>query len=137
MLRPGGEVVADVYKATLLRMLQTKFLLRPFTRTMDPERLYTLVQRWVNFMWPIASIIRRIPKGSGINWRLLVADYSPLGLSGDTLKEWAYLDTFDMLAPRYDYPQRLTTFKHWFEKAQLRDIAVEYSPHGITGRGRR
>jgi hypothetical protein len=26
---------------------------------------------------------------------------------GDLLKEWAYLDTLDMLSPRYDSPQSL------------------------------
>lgn len=32
-------------------------------------------------------------EGIPINWRLLVADYSFLGLQGRMLKEWAYLDT--------------------------------------------
>ncbi len=136
MVKPGGMVVADIYKLTPLRaLLNTKYYVRPFTKNLDPEKLYKLVQRWVDFMWPIASLIRRLPKGHGLNWRLLVADYSALGLKGDALKQWAYLDTFDMLAPRFDYPARLATFKRWFEDAGLKEIFTEYSPHGITGRG--
>ena len=72
--------------------------------THEPRSAVPRVCAWVNFMWPLASLIRRLPKGYAINWRLLVADYSFLGLEGEMLKEWSYLDTFDMLAPRYDRP---------------------------------
>jgi SAM-dependent methyltransferase len=139
MLKPGGHLVADIYKATLFRaFLHTKYYVRPITRRIPPERLYRLVQRYVDAMWPFCAAIRRVPRiGYAINWRLLVADYSFLGLQGDILKEWAYLDTFDMLAPRYDRPQTLDGFRQWFVEAGLSDIAVEYTPHGIVGRARR
>jgi ubiquinone/menaquinone biosynthesis C-methylase UbiE/uncharacterized protein YbaR (Trm112 family) len=72
MLRPGGSLCVDVYKATLMRTLfATKYYVRPFTRHMEPDRLYRLVCRYIDFMWPLASLIRRLPRGSGINWRLL------------------------------------------------------------------
>src|SRR4029079_11427636 len=102
MLKPGGALVADVYKATFFRaLLHTKYYVRPLTRRIPPDRLYSMVRRWVDALWPVCSIVRRIPRiGYAINWRLLVADYSFLGLKGNMLKEWAYLDTFDMLAPR-------------------------------------
>ena len=59
-------------------------------------------------MWLLSIAISKIPRiGYSINWRLLVADYSPWGLKGDLLKEWAYLDPFDMVSPRYDSPQSL------------------------------
>lgn len=137
MLRPGGHLCADIYKATIIRtLLNTKYYVRPFTRNMAPERLYPLVKRWVDLMWPVAGLIRRLPKGHAINWRLLVADYSVLGLRGRMLKEWAYLDTFDMLAPRYDRPLRLSTFKRWAADTQLEDVEAAYSPHGIVLRAR-
>jgi SAM-dependent methyltransferase len=133
VLRSGGALCADIYKATLFRaFLHTKYYVRPFTRRMDPERLYRGVRAWVNFIWPLASLIRRLPKGYAINWRLLVADYSPLGLEGDMLKEWSYLDTFDMLAPRYDRPVRIRTFRRWAQRANLRKVSTEYTAHGIV-----
>jgi SAM-dependent methyltransferase len=133
MLRGGGALCADIYKATLIRaLLHTKYYVRPFTRRMDPERLYGRVRSWVNFMWPVASLIRRLPKGYAVNWRLLVADYSPLGLEGELLKEWSYLDTFDMLAPRYDRPVRLGTFQRWARRANLESVSTEYTAHGIV-----
>jgi SAM-dependent methyltransferase len=136
-LKPGGELCADIYKATLFRtVLQTKYWVRPFTRNLDPDRLYARVKAWVDFMWPLAGVIRKLPKGHAINWRLLVADYSPLGLEGQMLKEWAYLDTFDMLAPRYDRPATLRTFRQWAAEAGIVAIDAEYTPHGVVLRGR-
>ena len=136
-LKAGGALCADIYKVSFFRtVLQTKYWVRPFTRRMDPNRLYARVQRWVNFMWPLASIIRRLPKGYAINWRLLVADYSFLGLQGQMLKEWSYLDTFDMLAPRYDRPATKETFRQWAVQANLTDIDAYYSPHGVVLRAR-
>jgi SAM-dependent methyltransferase len=139
MLKAGGELVADIYKATLVRkLLGTKYYVRPFTRRLPPERLYKGVRRYIDFMWPLAGVIRRIPRfGYALNWRLLVADYSFLGLTGEMLKEWAYLDTFDMLAPRYDTPVRKTTFESWFLGAGLEKVAAEYTAHGVVARGTR
>lgn len=136
VLKSGGALCADIYKATLFRTLfQTKYWVRPFTRNLNPERLYARVKAWVDFMWPLAGLIRKLPKGYAINWRLLVADYSFLGLNGQMLKEWAYLDTFDMLAPRYDRPARIGGFQEWANEAGLVDIEAEYTPHGVVLRG--
>ncbi|HVO47314.1 MAG TPA: methyltransferase domain-containing protein [Steroidobacteraceae bacterium] len=133
VLKPGGALCADIYKATLFRaFLHTKYYVRPFTRLMDPEKLYKRVCAWVDFMWPLASLIRRLPRGYHINWRLLVADYSFLGLQGTALKEWAYLDTFDMLAPRYDRPARIDTIRAWAAQAGLEGIEAEYTGHGAV-----
>jgi SAM-dependent methyltransferase len=133
MLRAGGALCVDIYKATLIRaLLHTKYYVRPFTRRMDPERLYRRVQSWVNLMWPVAALIRRLPKGYSVNWRLLVADYSFLGLEGEMLKEWSYLDTFDMLAPRYDRPARIAQVRRWAQRANLAAIYAEYTAHGIV-----
>lgn len=136
MLREGGYLCADLYKATIWRkFFQTKYYVRPFTRNMDPEKLYRWVRAWIDFMWPIAGVIRKLPKGYRINWRLLVADYSWLGLTGDKLREWAYLDTFDMLAPKFDFPQTIDSVRNWATTAHLAKVEVEYTPHGITVRG--
>lgn len=132
-LKPGGALCADIYKVGLFRtVFQTKYWVRPLTRKLDPDRLYARVKAWVDFMWPLAGLIRKLPKGYAINWRLLVADYSFLGLQGEMLKEWAYLDTFDMLAPRYDRPATLATFRSWAEQVGLVSIDAEYTPHGVV-----
>jgi hypothetical protein len=91
-------------------------------------------------MWPLSRLIRKIPKvGYAINWRLLVADYSKIlpHASDDVLKEWAYLDTFDMLSPEYDLPQTVPEFRRWHERCGLVDIDVHRGYNGVEGRGRR
>jgi SAM-dependent methyltransferase len=139
MLKPGGRMAIDVYKKTfLLTILSTKNYVRWLTRRMDPEPLYRLTRSWVDLMWPICTIIRKIPRfGPTINWLLLVADYSRTGLSGNMLKEWAYLDTFDMLSPRYDSPQTISTVRRWFAEAGLVEVDVQSGYNGIEGRGRK
>jgi SAM-dependent methyltransferase len=137
-LKPGGSLVADVYLKSFARyVLGTKYWVRPLTSRLPPEQLYPLVRRYVDFMWPAARIIRRIPRvGPSINWRLLVADYSSeLTEDGElddaVVKEWAYLDTFDMLSPRFDHPQTLESVRRWIDGAGLRDVEVSYGYNGI------
>jgi uncharacterized protein YbaR (Trm112 family)/ubiquinone/menaquinone biosynthesis C-methylase UbiE len=134
---PGGSIAFDVYRKTRLTYLTTtKYWVRPLTRRMDSETLYRRVQRYVDAMWPIASAVRRIPRiGPSLNWRLLVADYSREGVADDALKEWAYLDTFDMLAPEYDLPQRLEDVQSWLEEAGLERAEAHDGYNGIEAHG--
>jgi SAM-dependent methyltransferase len=138
-LAPGGELAIDVYRKTFTRYaLQTKYWVRPVTRNLDPANLYRWVRRYVDAMWPLASAIRRIPRiGVPLNWRLLIADYSNRGVPDEKLKEWAVLDTFDMLSPRHDHPQTLNAVREWFAAAGLVRVEVEYGCNGIHGRGAR
>lgn len=137
-LRPGGKIASDIYIKDIVHwLLFPKYYVRPFTKRKDPEKLYRSVCRYVDFMWPLAKIIRKIPRiGYAINWRLLIADYSKhLPNSDDAiLKEWAYLDTFDMLSPTFDYPQTLRNFKKWHKEAGLSEIDVHVGYNGIEGR---
>jgi SAM-dependent methyltransferase len=137
-LKPGGKLAMDIYRRTFAgTYLTPKRVVRPITRRMDPGRLYPLVRRYVDFMWPVCGLIRRIPRfGPSLNWHLLVADYSRLGLRGDVLKEWAYLDTFDMLSPRYDRPAKASEVRRWFDENGLVDAEVGPGHNGIEGRGR-
>lgn len=141
MLKPGGSLVSDIYLKSLSRYyLNTRYWVWPLTRTMDPRTLYRATKTYIDFMWPLARLLRRIPRfGEMLNWRLLIADYSSQlpGASDQTLKEWAYLDTFDMLSPRYDQPQTLATFRAWHLAEGLTEIDVCYGYNGIEGRARR
>lgn len=137
-VRPDGDLVADIYNKNIVKyVLGTKYWVRPLTRRVAPEKLYRLTSRYVDFMWPLAQRVRRIPKiGKPLNWRLLVADYSNLTANDDLLREWAHLDTFDMLSPRYDKPARIRTVRQWCEKIGLA-AEVKPGPWGIQIRARR
>lgn len=140
-LRSNGDIASDVYTKSLFGwLLQTKYYVRCFTKNVDPEELYRWVVKYIDIMWPVASLIRKIPKvGYRINYRLLIADHSKVLFNADdtTLKQWAYLDTMDMVSPKYDLPQTLKTFKKWHEKAGLVDIDVHYGYNGIEGRAKK
>lgn len=138
-LRPGGELVADIYAKTFARyVLGTKYWVRPLTRRIAPERLYRLTSRYVDLMWPIARQIRRIPRvGRVLNWRLLLGDYSDVIADDQTLRQWAKLDTFDMLAPRYDKPARAKTILRWCAELDLTSVEVHKGYNGFEIRGRR
>jgi hypothetical protein len=41
-----------------------------------------------------------------------------------------------MLAPRYDRPATLGTFRQWAVEARLTNIEAEYTPHGVVLRGK-
>lgn len=137
MMKPGAKLATDIYIKTLFRYyLNTRYWVRPFTRNMNSQKLYDLCKRWINLMWPLARIFRKIPRyGDAINWRLLIADPYPEMPDADdaTLKEWALLDTFDMLSPTYDIPASPKTFHRWHEQAGLIDIDVRRGPNGVVG----
>jgi SAM-dependent methyltransferase len=140
MVRPGGELAVDVYRKPrgLRRLTATKYYVRPLTRRIPSERLYTLTTRYVRLMWPLARLLRRIPYlGIRLNWALLIPDYgTSLPLSDQRLREWAELDLFDMLAPAYDTPQDLEVLRQWFDAAGLEALDVHVGYNGLEGRGR-
>ena len=140
-LRPGGHLAVDVYRKPrgVRRLFNTKYWVRPLTRRVPPATLYRVTSRYVNAMWPLARLLARVPRiGRRLNWMLLIADYQGLlPLSDPQLREWAVLDTFDMLAPAYDDPQDRATLERWFAEAGMCDIEVHHGYNGIEGRGSR
>jgi hypothetical protein len=66
-----------------------------------------------------------------------VADYeASLPLSAQQRREWAVLDTFDWLSPRYDQPQTADTLRAWAHEADLADVFVHHPAH-LSLRARR
>ena len=132
----GGTIVFDIY----LKKFHTKYFIRPFLKTVPPEILYKLCKNWVNSMWPLASILRKISPqyGPRLNWQLMIADHSREGVPKEKLREWSYLDTFDMLSPRYDRPATLREVEGWLEKLrrenEIKKFSLKYGYNGINGK---
>jgi len=135
-VRPGGELVIDVYRHDIWACLQWKYLLRPFTKRADKKKLYKLISRLVPLMLPVARILRKLAGRVGARLSPIV-EYSHLGLSPAVNRDWAVLDTFDMYSPEYDLPQTLATVKDWFEKAEFVDVVVKNGFNGVVGKGRK
>ncbi len=140
-LKPGGNMVIDIYRKIegIKGIFVVKYWVRPFTKRLPLNLLYKLCKWYVNLMWPVSGFLNRIPGLKGrLNFIILVADYRGVyNLSEKILKEWAVLDTFDMLSPVYDYPQSIVAIREWFLQSCLHDIEVQYGYNGIEGRGTR
>jgi SAM-dependent methyltransferase len=135
-VRPGGELVIDVYAARLRSLLSWKYLLRPITKRMDGEKLYSLIERITPILLPISNLFYRALGQFGL--RLLpIVHYPELKLPPELSLRWAILDTFDMYSPAHDHPQTIAVVRSWFDIAGFTDVVVEYGRNGIVGRGRR
>jgi SAM-dependent methyltransferase len=134
----GGSISVDLYPRVALNVLWPKYWLRPITRRMRPERLFGRVVRMVDLLWPVSLGLGRVPRvGRRLRHALPIANYEgQLPLTRAQLKEWAVLDTFDMLAPAHDHPQSIAAVDSWFRDAGLSDIDV-FRRGLVVGRGRR
>jgi len=135
---PGGRIAVDLYPRIALNVLWPKYWLRPITKRMRAERLLAIVNTMVDVLWPFSLALGRIPRvGRRLRHALPVANYEGLlPLTPGQLKDWAVLDTFDMLAPAHDHPQSAATLRAWFDAHAMSE--VEVSRQGlVVGRGRR
>ena len=131
MVSNGGKLCVDYYWKRFRTMMHAKYLVRPFTKRMSQPMLFSLLKKIVPSLLFISQALGSIPLfGRALKRLVPVADYTgvyPLNIK--QLKEWALLDTFDMLAPTYDNPQTTTTVQQWFEKVNFVDIEVGHWEH--------
>jgi len=138
MLKPDGQLCVDFYWKRIRTMLHPKYLLRPITKRVDQRRLFRYLEQAVPVLLPISQLCGRVPIVGRVLKRFIpVADYTGIfPLSEQQLKEWALLDTFDMLAPEYDNPQTAATVRRWLHSAGLSNVEVFHGAH-LVGRGRK
>jgi 2-polyprenyl-3-methyl-5-hydroxy-6-metoxy-1,4-benzoquinol methylase len=135
-VRPGGELVVDVYAARLRSLLSWKYVLRPLTKRADKGRLYRIIAAVTPSLVPLSAWLYR--RAGRFGARLLpILQYDHLGLPPAVNQEWAVLDTFDMYAPAHDHPQTLGAVRRWYDEAGFVAVSVAYGPNGIIARGRR
>ncbi len=140
LLREGGEIVVDTYNRNSLgAWFHPKYYMRMFARRMDSEKLYRKVRRIVPRLLPISGALRKIPLlGRPLSLMVPVADYRGiLPIREDQAEDWAILDTFDWLSPRYDRPQTARRVRGWFAEAGLEDVEVTADRGLIVGRGKK
>ena len=136
-LQPSAHIAVDLYPRLLLNIVWPKYWLRPVTKRIPAERLLRVVIRMVDLLWPVSLALGRVPAvGRRLRHAVPIANYEGLlPLTAPALKEWAVLDTFDMLAPAHDHPQTVETLRAWFDRAGLVDVEV-FRDGLVVGRGR-
>jgi ubiquinone/menaquinone biosynthesis C-methylase UbiE/uncharacterized protein YbaR (Trm112 family) len=138
VLKPGGRLAVDIYSGGLSYWTHPRFWLRPLTRRIPAPTLFRLVERYVPWLLPLSRGCARVPLvGRALRRMVPVANYEGrLPLTERQLYEWAVLDTFDWLSPRFDRPQTPETLRSWLGEAGLADVEI-VQPVMLTGRGRR
>jgi SAM-dependent methyltransferase len=139
-LRPGGSLVVDAYVRLpwFKQMWLTKYWVLPITRRVSPTTLYRFCEWWVNRWWGVTGAFQRLTGRRILSWFLLIADYRGVYPLPDPIqKEWAILDSFDMLSPAYDFPQTVESVRSWYDEAALVDVEVGLGFNGVYGRGAR
>ena len=138
LLAPGGRLVVDVYPRLWLNRLWPKYWLRVLTSRLSTRAVERLVSFVFPALYPVSLALGRVP-GIGRHLRYLVpvANYEGVyPLDADQLREWALLDTIDMLGPRIDKPQTAEALRSWLGEAGLADVEV-FRDGFLVGRGRR
>ena len=140
-LRPGGEIVIDVYERRLFPP-KLKYLVRPVTRRMSSEALYRVLNTAIPAAFDVKKAIHSVP-GVGPKLARLIPigplSHANIGLhyTEDELKQVKVLSAFDMLSPKYDSPQRIENVRRWFEEAGLTEIETKFGYNGINAKGRK
>ena len=133
-VRPGGELVIDVYRRNLASLLHWKYLLRFVTRRMDQQTLYDVIKRVTPRLVPISAFLRARLGRAGM--RLIpILQYAHWGLPPHLNEQWAILDTFDMYSPAHDHPQSMRAVRAWYCDAGFQDIVVKPGPNGVVAKG--
>lgn len=137
VLRRGGLLSFDVYhRDGRIRPWKSKYLWRPITTRMDPDRLLSFLEWFIPKWLPIDTIIKRIPLlgnylGAVIPcWNYFFTDLEPADKT-----RWAVMDTFDALAPAYDLPVTRSEVVKWFRSAGYIDFEVHEGGTGLVGNG--
>jgi SAM-dependent methyltransferase len=139
-LRPGGEIVIDVYEN--VGFLKLKYIARPFFRPLGTEGIYRVLSWTIPAAFELKKALCRIPAmGRRIGSLIPIGPISHaergLNYTDKELKQVKILSALDMLSPVYDKPQRMKDVRRWFEEAGFRDFELRRGYNGINAKGKR
>lgn len=107
VLKEGGSLAVVAYERKRWTTLNTKYLIRPLTRRLPQKALLKAIQVVMPVAFPLTEILYRVPILNRVfKFVIPIANYVDKPLSLRQRYNWAILDTFDMLAPAFDQPQR-------------------------------
>ena len=139
-LRPGGEIVIDVYEKTT-GFPPLKYIARPFLRPFGAEGIYRLLSWTIPPAFEVKKALYRIPAiGPRLGSLIPIGPISHaprLNYTDEELKQVKILSALDMLSPVYDQPQEMEDVGKWFEHAGLIDVQLKRGYNGINAKGTR
>lgn len=125
MVKPGGELVVDFYPYNgWWTKIHAKYLLRPFTKNINNEKLYKKIDANIDWLIKTSQFFSKIGLKQ-LNRFLPLCDISgtmPQNMPYKQLRELCVLDTFDMFSPEYDQPQKIENIKEYFKEFGMQNI---------------
>jgi len=140
-LRPGGEIVIDVYQKHTGIFPPLKYWVRPFLTWMGPEGIHKFLSWVIPPAFAVKKALYKVPligKPIGSLIPIGPVSHAPrLILDDDELIQIKILSALDMYSPVHDHPQSIETVRQWFSDAGLVDVYVGTGFNGINARGRK
>jgi SAM-dependent methyltransferase len=142
VLLSGGALAADSYMVPDPklggghRLVRAKYRFRKVLPRLPPRALHHVVSAYVSFLFPLYRRLRENPKGIEFMRSLMMDDYRQrmTGMDEEFYREFAILDIFDFLSPKYDIPQTVESFRKIFVDIGMLEIDVHPGWNGIEGR---
>ncbi len=139
-VKPGGWLIFDHYTYGISYFTKTFPLFWCVFRSLSPDKGLIWTERLVNALWPFHKMARHFYFA-----HLLLSRVSPVldyyhtypGLSDQLQKEWALLDTHDLLTDWYKHLRTRKQIGRTLKKLGLMDIYCEYGGNGVEARGKR
>jgi SAM-dependent methyltransferase len=139
-LRPGGEVVVDVYERET-GFPSLKRIVRPILTPLGTERIYRLLKFLIPPAFELKKALHRIPGiGPAIGKLIPIGPISHaprLIYTDEELKRVKILSALDMYSPTYDQPQSVHAVRRWFDDAGLVEVELKRGDNGIDAKGKR
>ena len=136
-VKPGGAVFVHSYAHTFWNMFCWKYALRPVTRQLPPEPLYSFIEAYAPAAYRISRLTRRIPRFGRRITHVFVPfcnheDHAPLAAKPrEYIIELGVHNTFDALSPRYDRPLKASIMRRIAAETLKQPFTVDEF-HGIT-----
>lgn len=140
-LRPGGEIVVDVYEKWK-KFPPLKTFVRPFTKRLGAEKLYKLLSLAIPPAFELKKAIHSVPAvGPPLSNLVPIGPLSHvdrgLNYTDDELKQVKILSALNMLSPAFEHPQRMEDVERWFAQSNLVEVELKRGYNGINAKGRR
>ena len=139
-LRPGGEIVIDVYEKKP-GFPALKYIARPFFKPIGTEGTYRLLSWTIPPAFEVKKALHGIPAiGPKLGALIPIGPISHaprLNYTDEELKQVKILSALDMLSPVYDQPQRMEDVQEWFDSAGLVEVELKRGYNGINAKGKR
>jgi SAM-dependent methyltransferase len=140
-LRPGGEIVIDVYQKHTGVFPPLKYWARPFLSWMGPKRVHKFLTFAIPPAFALKKALYKVPLfGKPIGKLIPIGPVSHaprLNFTDEELIQVKILSALDMYSPVHDHPQTIETVRGWFSEAGLVDVYVGTGFNGINARGRK